>query len=192
MDVAFLGGAAKFFAAGSARDVAFAGSERFENRIEALHGFVGTADHHAIAAVDSPDAAAGADIDVVNAFGLELIGAAHIVFVVGVATVDDGVAGLHVLRELLHGLFRGAASGNHDPGGSRRFQFADEIFQGRGTTGAFAGQFFDGVGAEIGNYELMSAAHQAARHVRAHAAQTYHSQLHAFTPCRAKRSAVQK
>jgi len=36
-----------------------------------------------------------------------------------------------------------------------------------------------GVGAEIRDYELMSAAHQAPSHVRTHAPQPHHSQLHA-------------
>ena len=165
----------EFFAARSARNVAFAGSQRFENRVEAFHGFVGAADHHAIAAVESPDAAAGADVDVVNAFGLEFVGAAHVVFEIRVAAVDDGVAGLHVLRQLLHGRFGRAAGGNHDPDGARRRQLGDEIFERRRSARAFAGQSLHGIGAEIGNDELMSAAHQAPRHVRAHAPQTYHS-----------------
>jgi hypothetical protein len=45
-------------------------------------------------------------------------------------------------------------------------------------TGAFAGQLLHRIRTQIGNYDLMPAAHQTARHVRAHAAQTYHSQLH--------------
>ena len=46
------------------------GSQCFENRIELLHGFFRAANHHAVAAIESPDAAAGADIHVVNAFVL--------------------------------------------------------------------------------------------------------------------------
>ena len=33
-----------------------------------LHDFLGAANHHAVAALQAPDAAAGADVDVVNAF----------------------------------------------------------------------------------------------------------------------------
>ena len=52
------------------------------------------ADHLAVAALQAPDAAAGADVDVVDALGLQLRGAADVVEVVGVAAVDDDVAGL--------------------------------------------------------------------------------------------------
>ena len=73
VNVAFFGGAAEFFAAGSARNVAASRRQRFENRIEPLHRFFRAADHHAVAALESPHAAAGADVDVVNAFALEFI-----------------------------------------------------------------------------------------------------------------------
>ena len=54
-------------AAGRAPDVADARGKRVEDRIEALHRLVLAADHHAVAALEAPDAAAGADVDVVDA-----------------------------------------------------------------------------------------------------------------------------
>ena len=57
-------------------------------------------------------------------------------------------------------------------------QFADQVVERRGTTRAFSGETLDGVGAEIGNDQFVAAAHQAARHVGAHAPETYHSELH--------------
>jgi hypothetical protein len=51
-------------------------------------------DHQAVAALESPDAAAGADIDVVDVFLGEFGGAAEVVDVVGVAAVDQNVVGL--------------------------------------------------------------------------------------------------
>ena len=50
------------------------------------------ADHHAVADLEAPDAAGGADVDVVDARSVELGGAAHVVVPVGVAAVDDRVA----------------------------------------------------------------------------------------------------
>ena len=67
--------------------------------------FVRSSDHHAITAVNTPDAAAGSDIDVVDALAFQFAGAAHVILEVGIAAVDDCVACLHVLRECLHGLF---------------------------------------------------------------------------------------
>ena len=50
------------------------------------------ADHHAIAALEAPDAARGADIDIVHAFLAQGLGTADVVLVEAVAAVDDDVA----------------------------------------------------------------------------------------------------
>ena len=67
VEITLLGGAAELLAAGGARDVAGAGGERGEDGVEAFHDVVFAADHHAVAALEAPDAAAGADVDVVDA-----------------------------------------------------------------------------------------------------------------------------
>ena len=61
-----------------------------------LHDLRLAADHHAVAALQAPDAAAGADVDVVDALRREFLGAADVVDVVGVAAVDEDVARLEV------------------------------------------------------------------------------------------------
>ena len=70
------------------------GAKRFEDGIKSLYGFVRSADHHAVAALQAPDAAAGSDIDVVNAFDFKFLGAANVIFEIRVAAVDNGVARL--------------------------------------------------------------------------------------------------
>ena len=67
VDVAALGAGIAFLAARCARDIAEPGRERREDRIEVIHRRLLAADHHAIAALDAPDAAGGAAIDVANA-----------------------------------------------------------------------------------------------------------------------------
>src|SRR6266481_1289077 len=57
VEITFFGGAGCLFAAGSARDVAAAGGERFENWIEVLDDFFFAANHLAVTAVEAPDAA---------------------------------------------------------------------------------------------------------------------------------------
>ena len=52
------------------------------------------ADHLAEAALQSPDASAGADIDIVQTLSGQFLSAANVVDVVGVAAVDDDVARL--------------------------------------------------------------------------------------------------
>src|SRR6185295_10166412 len=71
-----------------------------EDRIQSLHNRVFAANHLAIAAFQSPDAAAGANVDVVQAFLVQLFGAAQIVDVIGIAAVDENVAALEPSFEL--------------------------------------------------------------------------------------------
>ena len=49
------------------------------------------ADHHAVAALETPDAAAGADVHVVDALRGELLRAPDVVDVVRIAAVDQDV-----------------------------------------------------------------------------------------------------
>ncbi len=71
-----------------------AGRQRREDRVEVLDHVGLAADHHAVAALQAPDAAAGADVDVVDALRRQLLGAPDVVDVVGVAAVDEDVARL--------------------------------------------------------------------------------------------------
>src|SRR6266404_8615623 len=82
VEIAFFGGAACFLASRSTRSVAAPRSQRVENRIKVANGIVFAADHLAVAALQSPYAAARADIDIVNAFGGKLLGAANIIDVI--------------------------------------------------------------------------------------------------------------
>src|ERR1700753_2902372 len=59
MNVALLDPAITALASSGARDVADARRQRCEDRIEALDHRLVTADHHAVAALDAPDAAGG-------------------------------------------------------------------------------------------------------------------------------------
>ena len=70
------------------------GRQRGEDRVEPLDRAVGAADHQAVAALEAEDAAAGAAVDEVDPLLAQLRGAADVVAVVGVAAVDDRVAGL--------------------------------------------------------------------------------------------------
>ena len=74
--------------------------ERREYRIEALDDIVLAADHQAEAALQPEHAAAGADVDVVDALLGQLGGMADVVVVVRVAPVDDHIAGLEHLGEV--------------------------------------------------------------------------------------------
>src|SRR5262245_22670362 len=57
MEIPLLGGAADFFPPGRARNIAHPRSERRKDRIEVLHNFLLAANHHAVAALQSPNTA---------------------------------------------------------------------------------------------------------------------------------------
>src|SRR5262249_23491960 len=129
VEIALLSCSANLFPARSARNVADARSKRFEDWIEMLDCIFGAADHHAVSAVNAPDAATGADIDVVDATAFQFQRPPNIVFVVRVAAVNDDVAGLEALSESINRLLGGIARRDHDPGCTRLFELADKIIE---------------------------------------------------------------
>src|SRR5258705_1542601 len=138
---------------------------------------VSPADHLAVAAFEPPDAAAGADVNVVNAFGSEFLGAANVVDVVRVAAVDEDV----VLAEFGSEIGDGGVNdggGNHQPDGPRLLKFADEVVDGRGAGGAFTNKLLHRFRAAVVDDALMAIFLEAPHHVGAHSAQSDHAELH--------------
>src|SRR6516162_398394 len=127
--IALFGGAGDFFPARRAWDIADAGSEGFEDGIQMLDRVFGAADHHAIATLDAPDAAAGANVDVVDLAIFQLQRTANVIFVIGVAAVNDDVARFEALGKSIDSLLGGIAGGNHDPGGARLFEFGGKVIE---------------------------------------------------------------
>src|SRR5262249_3522723 len=82
MQVALFGGTLEFFAARGARDAADTGAEGGENGVQLLNHIGFAANHHAVSTFQSPDAATGSDVDIMNAFGGQLPGAAEIINVI--------------------------------------------------------------------------------------------------------------
>ena len=79
-------------------DVAHAGRQRLEDRIEVLDHACLAADHHAVAALQAPDATARPHVHVVDPLRREFLGAPDVVHVVGIAAVDEDVACLEMGR----------------------------------------------------------------------------------------------
>jgi hypothetical protein len=177
MEVAVLGGGGLAIAAGRPVRRVDGRGERGEDRVEVLHRAVLAADHHAITPVDPPDAAAGPDVDVVNALALKLLGAVQVVDVIRVATVDDDVARLQERAELGQRLVDDGG-GDHQPDGPRLRQLLDEILERSRALGSLRDERVDGLGVRVEHDALMAALHQAADHVRAHSSQTDHAELH--------------
>src|SRR5206468_12286691 len=126
VQITLLAGAAARDAARGARNVADSGREPRENRIEMPHDGLLAADHHAIAALEAPYAAARSDVDVMDALARELLCAANVVDVIRIAAVDHDVAGRemrHQRRECLVD----DGGGNHQPDRPRRRELPGEV-----------------------------------------------------------------
>ena len=100
--------------------------DRFEDRVEMLHDVVFAPDHQAEAALQPEDAAARADVDVVDALWLQHRGAIDVVAVVAVATVDDDVAGLEEITELVDEP-TGQRGRHHQPDGAGLVELLHEV-----------------------------------------------------------------
>src|SRR4051812_43797689 len=101
VQVAVGAGAAKLVAARRARDLATARCERLEDGVEMFNDLPLAADHQAVPALQAPDAAARAYVDVVDLLCAEVLRAADVVDVVRVAAVDDDVAGFELGQQVL-------------------------------------------------------------------------------------------
>ena len=159
-------------------DGAHAGRQSFENRVQVIEGRCVAANHHAVTAVQPPHAAAGADIDVANAFAFEGLGSAHIVLVIGVAAIDDDVTAVQHFAQGVHCGFGDGACRQHDPDCARRLELLHkrgQILTGRGP---FFGQLGHAGGVGVEHHTIVSVAHQSAHNIAAHTAEANHSKLH--------------
>jgi hypothetical protein len=96
------------------------------------NGLLFTADHETVAAFQSPHAATGAAVHVMDALGRERRGTRDVVVIMAVAAVDHDVALVEMLDEPIdHGA--GHARGNHEPNRSGRSQLAGQFVEGVGT-----------------------------------------------------------
>src|SRR6185437_16686693 len=130
-------------------------------------------------ALQSPHAATGAGVDVVEALGAQGLGAAEIVDVVGVAAVNQDVAALEPLRKIRHRLFDHCRRYHH-PGYARLFEFRLEVIErGRADCTLFH-QRLHRVGTYVEDHALMTAMQEPPHHVGAHPAQTDHTHLHCY------------
>jgi hypothetical protein len=84
------------------------------------------ADHQAVAAFSSPDAAAGADVDIVNAAPGELFRAPDVIDVIGIAAVDEDVTGRKMRQQVGYGAVDDSCR-DHQPDGPRRRELLHQI-----------------------------------------------------------------
>ena len=137
------------------------------------------ADHEAEAALEAPDASAGADVDVVKVSRLELGRAANVVVVVRIASIDHDVARLQLAGQTRQGLVHHGRR-HHQPDGSGLLEPRHEVVQRGRSTGAFLGQPLDRRRAHVIDHALVTSFHEPPHHVGAHPTEADHAELHAF------------
>ena len=172
--------------------VAVGRRERAEDRLERRDHLAIAADHQAEAVREAPDAAGRPGIDVADAVLGQLRVAADVVVEVRVAAVDDRVAGLQVLQQLLDLRLRRGAGRDHDPGRPRLRELRDELRDAVGRLDVVAGRALL-VGQLVGlldravvGDDRVPVPDQASDHVRAHPPEPDEAELHLRPPSRAR------
>ena len=163
----------------------------FQQRAQPLAGRLVTTDHQAVALRQPPHAATGAAVEEMHAAPATLRRPTLAVLVVGVAAIDHDVARLQQRAQRVQRGIHGRAGRHHQPQRARRRQ--------RGHQGGERVECFHALrlrrlargraGVETGH--PVPAARQPRGHVRAHAPQTDHTDVHA-TSLRAKAQASHK
>src|SRR5688572_3121825 len=177
IQVAFRRGARARIPSRRGLDAAAAGSERLEDRIEVSDDVLLAADHLAVAAFASPHAATRTNVNVMNTLHLQFTCTANVVNVIRVTAIDDDVV---YANELLEVCERRVDEGrrDHQPDRAWLLQLPDKVFQRLRTDRAFGYKCLHGGSVSIVNNTLMLRAQKALHHVRAHASQSDHSNLH--------------
>ena len=97
---------------------------------------------------------------------------------VGVAAVDDRVAGLQVLQQLVDLGLGGVAGRDHDPDRARLLELRDELRDREGRLGALGRDLLRLLRGPVVGDDLVVVAKQAANHVRAHPAEADEADTH--------------
>src|SRR5215213_3353211 len=141
-----------------------------------------TSDHLAISAIQSPNSAAGAHIDVMNAFCFKLVCAANVVNVIRVSAVDNNVVCLYKFNQLMENSIDKSGR-DHQPDRTRRLKLLDKGAERGIAGGAFVYKCLHCIRATIVHDAFVPAVQKASHHVGAHASQSNHSNLHSKLPC---------
>src|SRR4029453_11627918 len=138
----------------------------------------------AIADLEAPDPARRPGIDVVDALLLQRRVPADIVVEVGVAAVDDRVARLEVLEELLDLRLGGVPGGDHPPDRPGLVQRGYELVDREERLGALtlALDLAGLLGRPVVDVDLVAVAHQTADHIGAHPSETDEAEAHVRQP----------
>ena len=106
------------------------GRNRFENRLETLPRLIAATRHHRWSKQCAFLAAGDTHAHEMKTLGAQFPLTANGVFEIGIATVDDDVARLHIFGKLVDHRIGGRSCLDHDDGGAGTFEQIDELLDG--------------------------------------------------------------
>ena len=143
--------------------------ERVEDRLRNCHRVGGTADHHAVAVLESPDPSRDADVEEAQTFGRVFFGTLHRIAEVAVPAIHQHVARGGVARELVQGMIGRLARRDHRPEHARWLELFHHVLDRARAHRAVPDRFLHRLGATVARDDAMTTAREPRDHVPAHA-----------------------
>src|SRR5207245_7591921 len=138
----------------------------------------GAADHHAVAVLESPDAARDADVEEAETHRAVFFGPPHRIAEVAVAAVDEHVTGRSEAGELIHGVIGRVAGGHHRPEDARGLHLLHHVLDRARRHSAVLRGLLHRLGAAVPRDHAMLAPCEARDHVPAHATEAIETDFH--------------
>src|SRR6266545_5712023 len=178
MDVTALGAWVAAISAWRSRHVSHPGRERRKDRVEAVDDILLAADHHAVAAFQTPDAAARSNIDIMQTALLERCRAANVVLPERIAAVDDDVSTVQQLAQPADRVVCDSAGGQHHPNRPRLCKPAHKLLDPARSRSSFTGHAHDGRLISVVHHRLVPVPDESTNDVAPHASESDDSDLH--------------
>src|SRR5262249_38901732 len=177
MQITLLGAATNFFTPRRAWDVTHAWGQTGKDGIEVLDHRLFAANHHAVASLQTPDATTRSHVYVVDALRREFPGAPDIVNVIGIASIDQHVLCLEMGQEIRDRVVHDRR-GNHQPDHPRFRELLDKVHERGGPNRFVLDQLVHDLRRPVEDHALMTCLEKPPCHIRTHASQTNHADLH--------------
>src|SRR5919107_1760430 len=165
------------------KGVPLLGREGLEGRLDVLEGVSVAPDHGAVADVISPDASRDAGIEPSQARAPDLPGPRHGVPEVGVGPVNDDVALVGELGELMDHIVRHVPCGEHGPEHPRRLLHPYELLHAVGSLAPVLDRLINLARRTVArDHAVVALVDEPAHHVEAHPPHAPDSDVHVAPP----------
>src|SRR3984957_10523688 len=174
MEISLFRGTAYLVSPWGTRNLADTGSDGFEDRVQVLDSIGGPADHETVAPLQTPDAATGAHVHILDSLRGELSTAANVIDVIRIAAIDQNVAGLQEWGQLGNRSVH-IPGRDHQPNCTWLGKLGDHVGPRGSAHGLLLLQLLNNLSRPVEHDAGVTVVQQTLDHVGAHPAQTYHS-----------------